>query len=146
MRQMRHHHSIAAILCILGMPLLTLLLLTMAIATCCSNRLPPIQKATSAKMPTPKGRKHRSAHHLNKSPKSVDINVILADINLPQTRFKTILRVLGPAAERSNEMEEDPAFPEHYNPADDKADNSTLHPIRSLLQHPQIQNPHATLQ
>ena len=146
MWQMMHHHSIDAILCILGTPLLPLPLSTMVIAYNSSNRLQPIWKATPAKMPTPKGGKRRSECQLNKSPKSVDINVILADINLPQTRFKTILRVLGPAAERSNEMEEDPAFPEHYNPADDKADNSTLHPIRSLLQHPQIQNPHATLQ
>ncbi len=44
----------------------------------------------------------RSEHHLDKSPKSVNIKTIIADINLPQTWFKTILLALGPVAEGGN--------------------------------------------
>ncbi len=114
----------------------------MVIATRSSNRLQPIQNATPAKTPTTKGGKRRSECQLNKSPKSVNVNAILANINLLQTRFKTILTVLGPAAERSNETEDNPASPEHYNPADDKADNSDLPSIQ--ISPPTSPNPEPT--
>jgi hypothetical protein len=139
MQRMRHRHSIAAILCILGTLQLPLLLPTMVIATCSSNRLQPIQKATPVKMPTPKGGKQRSECQLNKS---LDVNAILVDINFPQTQFKTILTVLGPAAERSNEIEDNPASPEHYNPSDDKADNSD--PPSNQISPPTSPNPEPT--
>jgi hypothetical protein len=128
MWQIEHCRSIDAIFCIFGMLLLLLLLQptsgksTMGTATCSVNRQQPVQKATTAKTATPKGGKCRSECQLSKSPTSVDVNTILADINLPQTRFRHVLRVFGHAAERNDKTEDNPAPPEDNNPADEEAD------------------------
>jgi hypothetical protein len=126
-----HCRSMDAILHIFGTLLLLLLLQptsgkksTMGIATCSPSRPKPIQKATTAKTPTPNGGKLRSEHQLSKSPRSVNINRILADINLPMTRFETILTVLGHAAERNGKMEDNPTPPEDNNPVDKEADEA----------------------
>ncbi len=94
----------------------------MGITTHSANRQQPVQKAMTAKTATPKGGKRRSECQLSKSPTSVDVNMILANINLPQTQFENALIVLGHAAERNNETEDDPAPPEDNNPADEEAD------------------------
>jgi hypothetical protein len=126
---MEHHHSIDAIFCILGTLLqllsqLTSVNSTMGIKTRTSAGQQPTQKATTAKTPTPKGGKRRAECQLNKSPRSVNVNTILADINLPQTRFKTILMVLGPAKERNDKTEDSPAPQADNNPADEEADKA----------------------
>jgi hypothetical protein len=93
MQQMEHCRSIDAIFCIFGMLLLLLLLQptsgksSMGTATCSGNRQPPVQKATTAKTATPKGGKRQLERQHSKSPMSVDVNTILANINLPQTLF-----------------------------------------------------------
>jgi hypothetical protein len=69
----------------------------------------PVQKATTAKTATPKGGKRQSEHQLSKSPTSVDVNMILANLNLPLTRFENVLTVPGHAAERNDETEDNPA-------------------------------------
>jgi hypothetical protein len=97
----------------------------MGIATCSASRQQPVQKVTTTKTPTPKG-KHRLECQLSRSPRSVDVNTILANINLPQTRFETILMVLGPEAERNNEMEDNPAPLADIIPADEEADKANL--------------------
>jgi hypothetical protein len=102
MGRMEHCHPIDVIFCILGMLLLLLMQLTpgnstMGIATCSASRQQPVQKVMTTKTLTPK-RKHRSECQLSRSPRSVNVNTILANINLPQTRFETILTVLGPEA------------------------------------------------
>ncbi len=66
--------------------------------------------------------------HLDKSPKTVNVNAILDDINLLQTRFETILTALGPATKGRKETEENPVPPGHYAPTDNEADNSALPP------------------
>jgi hypothetical protein len=78
----------------------------MAIATRSSNKHHLSQKAQQAKRSTHRGGNCRSKRHLNKSPKSVNINTIIADINLPQTRLEIILTALGPAAEGGKETEQ----------------------------------------
>ncbi len=88
----------------------------MAIANCSSNKQQQPQKAPPAKMPTHRGGNRRSDCHLDKSPKTVNINAILANINLPQTRFETILIALSPATNRHKETEENPVPPGHYAP------------------------------
>jgi hypothetical protein len=120
-----------AILCIFGTLLLLLLShptsgkkSTMGIATCSASRLQPIQKATTAKMLTPNREKRRSECQLSKSPRSVDVNTILANINLPKTRFETVSTVLGHAVERNGKMEDNPAPPEDNNPVDKEADKA----------------------
>jgi hypothetical protein len=95
----------------------------MGIATCSASRQQPVQKVTTTKTPTPKG-KHRSECQLSRSPRSVNVNSILADINLPQTRFETILMVLCPEAERNDETEDNPAPPADNNPAVKEADKA----------------------
>jgi hypothetical protein len=127
---MEHCHLIDAILCILEMLLLLLTQLTprnstMGIATCSASRQQPVQKVTTTKTPTPKG-KHRLECQLSRSPRSVEVNTILADINLPQTRFKAILTVLGPEAERNDKTEANPAPPADNNPADEEVDKANL--------------------
>jgi hypothetical protein len=127
---MEQCHPIDVIFCILGTLLLLLTQLTpgnstMGIATHSASRQEPVQKVTTTKTPTPKG-KHRSECQLSRSPKSVNVNMILADINLPQTRFETILMVLGPEAERNDKMEDNPAPPVDNNPADEEADKANL--------------------
>jgi hypothetical protein len=97
----------------------------MGIATCSASRQQPVQKVTTTKTPTPK-EKHRSECQLSKSPRLVDVNTILADINLPQTRFETILTVLGPEAERNDETEDNPAPPADNNSADEEVDEANL--------------------
>ncbi len=94
----------------------------MGIETCSVNRQHPVQKATATKTATPKGGKRQSERQLSKSPTSVDVNMILANINLPQTRFENVLMVLGHAAERNDKMEDNPAPPEDNNPADKEVD------------------------
>ncbi len=94
----------------------------MQIATCSTYRQHSVQKATTTKTATPKDGKRQSERQLSKSPTSVDVNTILADINLPQTRFENILTVLGHAAEKNDEMEDNPAPPEDNNPADEEVD------------------------
>ncbi len=96
----------------------------MGITTCTSARQQRTQKATPAKTPTPKGGKRRAERQFNKSPRSVNVDTILANINLPQTRFKTILTVLGNAEERNDKMEDTPAPPADNNPADEEADKA----------------------
>jgi hypothetical protein len=108
---------------------------TMAIATCSLNRHHLSQKAQQAKTTTHRGGNCRSKRHLDKSPKSVNINAIIADINLPQTRFKTILTALGPAAEGGNETEQKTQDNDLDNlhtlePPPEKADHVT--PLASL--------------
>jgi hypothetical protein len=127
---MEHRHPINAIFYILGMLLLLLTQLTpenstMGIATHSASRQQPVQKVMTTKTPTPKG-KHRSEHQLSRSPRLVNVNTILANINLPQTQFETILTVLGPEAERNNKMEDNPAPPADYNPADEEVDEANL--------------------
>jgi hypothetical protein len=94
----------------------------MGTVTCSANRRQPVQKASTAKTATPKGGKCQSEHQLSKSPTSVDVNTILANINLLQTRFENILTILGHAAERNDKTEDNPAPPEDNNPADKEAD------------------------
>jgi hypothetical protein len=98
---------------------------TMGIATCSASRQQPVQKVTTTKTPTPKG-KHRSECQLSRSPRSVDVITILANINLPQTRFETILMVLGPEAERNDETEDNPAPLADNNPSDEEADEANI--------------------
>jgi hypothetical protein len=100
--------SIAANFFILGKPPLLPTQATMAIATHSLNKHHLSQKAQQAKTTTHRGGNRRSEHHLDKSPKSVNINAIIVDINLPQTRFETILTALRPAAEGGNKMEKIP--------------------------------------
>jgi hypothetical protein len=100
--------SIAAIFFILGKLLLPPTQATMAIATCSSNKHHLSQKAQQAKTTTHRGGNYRSEHHLDKSLKSVNINAIIVDINLPQTQFETILTALRPVAEGGNETEKIP--------------------------------------
>jgi hypothetical protein len=103
MRRMEHRCSIDAIFCIFGMLLLLLLSQptsgksTMGTATRSANRQQLVQKATTAKTATPKGGKRQLERQLSKSPTSVDVKTILADINLPQTRFENVLTVLSHA-------------------------------------------------
>jgi hypothetical protein len=130
MQQMEHCHPINAIFCILGMLLPLLMQLTpgnstMGIATHSASRQQPVQKVTTTKTPTPKG-KHRSECQLRRSPRSVNVNTILANINLPQTRFETILMVLGPEVERNDKTEDNPAPPADNNPVDEEADKANL--------------------
>jgi hypothetical protein len=99
----------------------------MGIATRSTSRLQPVQKGMTTKTPTPK-RKHRSKCQHSRSPRSVDVNTILADINLPQTRFETFLMVLGPESERNDEMENNPAPLADNNPADEEADKANFSP------------------
>ncbi len=120
-----------AILCIFGTLLLLLLLQptsgkksTMGIAACSASRPQPIQKAMTAKTLTPNGGKRRLEHQLSKSPRSVNVNTILADINLPKIRFETVLTVLGHAAERNGETEDNPAPLEDNNPVDEEVDKA----------------------
>jgi hypothetical protein len=61
---------------------------------------------------------------LSKSPTSVDVNTILADINLPQTQFENVLMVLGHAEERNGKTDNNPAPPDDSNPADKEADDN----------------------
>ncbi len=84
---------------------------TMGIPTRSASRPQPVQKATAAKTTTPKGGKSRAKRH-SKSPTLVDVNSILADINLPQTRFANVLTVLGNAAKRNDKTEGNPTLPE----------------------------------
>jgi hypothetical protein len=101
---------------------------TMAIATCSSNKHHLSQKAQQAKMTTHRGGNCRSECHLDKSPKSVNINAVIADITLPQTRFETILMALGPAAVGGNETEK--------NTRDDDLNNlHTLEPPPEKANH-----------
>jgi hypothetical protein len=79
----------------------------------------------AAKITTPKGGKSRVKCH-SKSPTLVDVNSILADINLPQTRFANVLTVVGNAAKRNDETEGDPTPPEGTNPADKEEDGDNL--------------------
>jgi hypothetical protein len=97
----------------------------MGISTRSASRLQPVQKATAAKTTTPKGGISRAKRH-SKSPTSVDINLILADINLLQTRFANVLTVLGNAAKRNDETEGNPTPPEGTNPADEEEDGDDL--------------------
>jgi hypothetical protein len=130
MRRMEHCHPIDVIFCILGTLLLLLMQLTpgnstMGIATCSASRQQPVQKVPTTKTPTPEG-KHRLECQLSRSPSSVNVNTILANINLPQTQFENILTVLGPEAERNDETEDNPAPPVDNNPADEEADEANL--------------------
>jgi hypothetical protein len=97
----------------------------MGISTRSASRPQPVQKAMAAKTTTPKGGKSRAKHH-SKSPTLVDVNSILADINLPQTRFANVLTVLGNAAKRNNKTEGNPTPPEGTNPADEEEDKDNL--------------------
>jgi hypothetical protein len=90
-----------------------------------ASRLQPIQKAMATKTTTPKEGKSRAKCH-SKSPTSVDVNSILADINLPQTRFANVLTVLGNAVKRNNKTEGNPTPPEGTNPADKEEDGDDL--------------------
>jgi hypothetical protein len=121
-------HSIAAVYFIIRMPLFPPTQAITAIATCSSNKQQQPQKAPPAKTPTHRGGNRRSDCHLDKFPKTVNVNAILANINLPQTRFETILTALGPATEGCKETEENPAPPGHYAPTDNGAGNSALPP------------------
>ncbi len=128
MRGMWLLQSITAIFFILGKPPLPPTQATMAIATCSSNKHHLSQKAQQAKMTTHRGGNRRSECHLDKSPKSVNINAIIADINLPQTQFETILTALGPAAEGDNKTEK--------NTQDNDLDNlHTLEPLPEKANH-----------
>jgi hypothetical protein len=112
MWQRERRHLIVGIIFIVG----TLLLLlrhhpmsfkasTMGIATRSFSRQQPTQKSIIAKTTPPKGEKHRSERtnksptSVDKSPTSVDVNSLLAEINLPQTRFDNALRALGHACQ-----------------------------------------------
>jgi hypothetical protein len=121
-------HSITAIFSIIGMLPFPPMQAIMEIATRSSNKQQQPQKAPLAKTPTHRGGNRRSDHHLDKSPKTVNINTILANINLQQTRFETILTALSPATKGCKETEENPAPPGHYAPTDNQADNSALPP------------------
>jgi hypothetical protein len=121
-------HSIAAVFFIIGMPPFPPTQAIMAIATCSSNKQQQPQKGPPAKTPTHRGGNRRLDCHLDKSPKTVNVNAILANINLPQTRFETILTALGPTTKGRKETEENPVPPGHYTPTDNKADNSALPP------------------
>jgi hypothetical protein len=115
---------------ILGKPPLPPMQATMAIATCSLNKHHLSQKAQQAKTTTHRGGNCRSKHHPNKSPKSVNINAIITDPNLPQTRFETILMALGPAAEGGNETEKntqdnDLDNPHTMEPPTEKANHVT---------------------
>jgi hypothetical protein len=130
--------SIAAIFFILGKPPLPPTQVTMAIATCSLNKHHLSQKAQQAKTTTHRGGNRRSKHHLDKSPKSVNINAIITDINLPQTQFETILTALGPAAEAEggNETEKNTQYndldnPHTLEPPPEKANHFT--PLASLM-------------
>jgi hypothetical protein len=79
----------------------------------------------TAKTPTPNRGKRRSECQLSKSPRSVDINTILADINISNSRFQTVLTVIGHAAERNGKTEDNPAPPEDNNPVDKEADKAS---------------------
>ncbi len=116
----------------------------MGIATCSASRQQPVQKVMTTKTPTPKG-KHRLECQLSRSPRSVDVNTILADINLPQTGFETILTVLGLEAERNDEKEDNPAPPADTTQQMRRWTKPIFHPIRSPPQHPQTQTPQTTL-
>jgi hypothetical protein len=121
-------HSIAAVFFIIGTLPFPPTQAIMAIATCSSNKQQQPQKAPPAKMPTHRGGNCRSDCHLDKSPKTVNVNAILTNINLPQSRFETILTALGPTTKGCKEMEENPVPPGHYAPTDNKADNLALLP------------------
>ncbi len=97
----------------------------MGISTRSASRPQPVQKATAAKTTTPKGGKSWAKHH-SKSPMSVDVNSILADINLPQTRFDNVLTVLGNVVKRNNKTEGNPTPPEGTNPSDEEEDGDNL--------------------
>ncbi len=76
----------------------------MGIATRSFSRQQPTQKGIIAKTTPPKGGKRRSERtnksptSVGKSPTSVDVNSLLAEVNLPQTRFDNVLMALGHAA------------------------------------------------
>jgi hypothetical protein len=121
-------HSIAAIFFIIRMPPFPPMQAIMAIATHSSNKQQQPQKAPPAKMPTHRGGNCKSDRHLDKSPRTVNVNPILANIKLPQTRFETILTALCPATKGCKEREENPVPPGHYAPTDNEADNLALPP------------------
>jgi hypothetical protein len=146
MRRMEHCHPIDAIFYILGTLLLLLTQLipgnsTMGIATRSASRQQPVQKVTTSKTPTPKG-KHRSECQLSRSTRSVNVNTILAHINLPQTQFETILTNLGPEVERNIKTEDNPAPSADNNPADEEADEANL--LSNQVSSPTFPNPDPT--
>ncbi len=97
----------------------------MGIATRSFSRQQPTQKGIIAKTTPPKGGKRRSERtnksptSVGKSPTSVDVNSLLAEVNLPQTRFDNVLMALGHAAETNAETEDNP---EDDTPADEDED------------------------
>jgi len=104
---------------------------TMGIATRSVYRQPPTQKGTTAKTTPPQGGKRRSEHTIkspksvDKSPTSVDVNSHLAEINLPQTRFDSMLMTLGHATEANAATEDNP---EDDTPADEDEDDGAQPP------------------
>ena len=99
----------------------------MGITTHSANRPQPIQKATTTKTTTPKGGKRRS-ERISKSPTSVDVNSILADINRPQTRFNNVLTALGHATETNVETEDTHTPTEDDSPANEEEEEDNLLP------------------
>jgi hypothetical protein len=77
---------------------------------------------------------------VDKSPTSVDVNSLLAEINLPQTRFDNVLMALGHGTETNAETEDNP---DDDTPADKDEDDgvqppSKGHPISDSTGSPTI--------